>query len=151
MSPLDTPMPVLDAEGRAVDWLALTDEELLAHPRVRRAWGLALAVDLGGCNPALIRDAGHIARFAAGLCDHIGMRRFGETTVVRFGDDPRVSGYSMAQLIETSLVSGHFADATNAAYLDIFSCKPYAPRAAAAFCQAAFEATTARLSLTVRR
>jgi S-adenosylmethionine/arginine decarboxylase-like enzyme len=53
------------------------------------------------------------------------MRTFGECLVVHFGDDPKVSGFSMTQLIETSLVSGHFANNTNAAYLDIFSCKWY--------------------------
>jgi len=31
----------------------------------------------------------------------------------------------MFQLIETSLISGHFADSSNAAYIDIFSCKNY--------------------------
>ena len=33
----------------------------------------------------------------------------------------------MVQLIETSLISGHFANDTNSAYLDIFSCKGYDP------------------------
>jgi len=31
----------------------------------------------------------------------------------------------MIQLIETSLISGHFANLTNSAYIDIFSCKGY--------------------------
>ena len=34
----------------------------------------------------------------------------------------------MTQLIETSLISGHFANDSNRAYLDIFSCKPYNPK-----------------------
>lgn len=33
----------------------------------------------------------------------------------------------MTQFIETSLISGHFANDTNAASLDIFSCKSYDP------------------------
>jgi hypothetical protein len=31
------------------------------------------------------------------------------------------------QLIETSLISAHFANLTNTVYLDVFSCKPYDP------------------------
>jgi hypothetical protein len=31
----------------------------------------------------------------------------------------------MIQLIETSLISAHFADASWAIYLDVFSCAPY--------------------------
>jgi S-adenosylmethionine decarboxylase len=61
------------------------------------------------------------------------MRRFGETQVVRFGDDPRVTGFSMTQLIETSLISAHFADNSRAIYLDVFSCAPYNSNEAANF------------------
>ena len=55
------------------------------------------------------------------------MKRFGDTIVVDFGEDERVAGFSMVQLIETSLISAHFANKTNTAYLDVFSCKPYDP------------------------
>jgi hypothetical protein len=53
------------------------------------------------------------------------MKRFGETQVVHFGEEDRVAGFSMVQLIETSLISAHFANLTNTTYLDVFSCKPY--------------------------
>ena len=53
------------------------------------------------------------------------MKRFGETQVVHFGEDEKVAGFSMVQLIETSLISAHFANLTNTVYLDVFSCKPY--------------------------
>lgn len=56
------------------------------------------------------------------------MKRHGECHAIHFGEG-RVAGYSMIQLIETSLISAHFADRTNAAYLDIFSGKPYDPAA----------------------
>jgi len=42
-----------------------------------------------------------------------------------FGDDPVVHGFSMTQLIETSLVSAHFAEESDSVYLDVFSCKFY--------------------------
>ena len=88
-------------------------------------WGMSTSVDLYDCNPSTIRDADKIKEYVKQLCDLIEMRTFGECLVVHFGDDPKVSGFSMTQLIETSLVSGHFANNTNAAYLDIFSCKWY--------------------------
>ena len=89
-------------------------------------WGMSLSLDLYDCNPDTIRDADKIKEYVKELCDNvIDMKRYGECQVVHFGDDPKVTGFSMTQLIETSLVSGHFANNTNAAYLDIFSCKWY--------------------------
>ena len=90
-----------------------------------KPWGMSTSVDLYNCDPSTIRDADKIKEYVKQLCDLIEMRTFGECLVVHFGDDPKVSGFSMTQLIETSLVSGHFANNTNAAYLDIFSCKWY--------------------------
>ena len=90
-----------------------------------KPWGMSTSVDLYNCDPSTIRDADKIKEYVKQLCDLIEMKTFGECLVVHFGDDPKVSGFSMTQLIETSLVSGHFANNTNAAYLDIFSCKWY--------------------------
>lgn len=90
-------------------------------------WGIATSIDIYNCDPATIRSAERIKQFVIELCDLIEMKRFGETLVVHFGEDERVAGYSMAQLIETSLISAHFANQTNAVYLDVFSCKPYDP------------------------
>jgi S-adenosylmethionine decarboxylase len=92
-----------------------------------------------------MQDAEGIKEFVRTLCDKIGMRRYGETQVVHFGDDPRVTGFSMTQLIETSLISAHFADATRAIYLDVFSCAPYEPETAAKYAAEFFGA--ARYSL----
>lgn len=89
------------------------------------AWGLLTSVDIRECNPEIIRDAVMIKDFVIGLCSLIDMKRFGETQVVHFGEDARVAGFSMVQLIETSLISAHFVNATNTVYLDIFSCKAY--------------------------
>jgi len=66
-----------------------------------------------------------IKAFVVELCELIEMKRFKDTLVVNFGEDERVAGFSMVQLIETSLISAHFANLTNAVYLDVFSCKPY--------------------------
>lgn len=102
------------------------------------AWGIASSFDIYDCDPETIRSAERIQEFVVELCDLIEMRRFGETTIVNFGEDERVAGYSMVQLIETSLISGHFANLTNAVYLDVFSCKPYEPEVVAEFAQRFF-------------
>lgn len=139
--------PIADA---IVDWRLLTDEQLLGDPGIAAAWGVALAVDLVGCDPVAIRDGEGIARFAVELCERIGMRRFGPATVVRFGADPRVCGYSLVQLIETSLVSGHFAEQSDSAFIDIFSCKPYPPHAVVDLCRDRFGGEVVRATLTLR-
>jgi S-adenosylmethionine/arginine decarboxylase-like enzyme len=94
---------------------------------IKSAWGLACSFDIYDCNPETIRDAEAIRRFVYELCELIEMKRFGECVVVDFGEDERVAGFSMTQLIETSLISAHFANASNTTYLDVFSCKPYDP------------------------
>jgi len=103
-------------------------------------WGISSCIDLYDCDLLLMQDEYIIKRFVRELCDLIKMRRYGETQVVRFGDDPRVTGFSMTQLIETSLVSAHFADNSCAIYLDVFSCAPYNPEEAAAFAAQFFKA-----------
>ena len=103
-------------------------------------WGMSTSVDLYDCDPSTIRDADKIKEYVKELCELIEMKRFGECQVIHFGDDPKVSGFSMTQLIETSLISGHFANNTNAAYLDIFSCKWYDVDKMVAFSRKFFEA-----------
>ena len=98
-----------------------------------------------------MQDAPAIKMFVRELCEKIGMRRYGETTVVNFGDDPRVAGFSMTQLIETSLISAHFANASRAIYLDVFSCAPYEPKAVADFARAYFKADRYDLHSVERR
>lgn len=127
-----------------------SDEEITSLYEKEKPWGMSCSVDLKNCNPETIRNAEEIKRFAIELCDLIDMKRFGETTVVNFGEDERVSGFSMTQLIETSLISGHFANQTNAAYLDIFSCKSYPPVKTAEFCKKFFGAKEYNLSVNFR-
>lgn len=103
-------------------------------------WGLLTCIDLYDCDPEIIRDDKAIKRFVSALCDLIEMKRFGQTQVVHFGEDERVAGYSMTQLIETSLISAHFANQTNTTYLDVFSCKVYDPEVVAQFAKKFFGA-----------
>ena len=116
-----------------------------------QVWGIATAIDIYECNPATIRDAEAIRRFVVQLCDLIEMKRFGETQVVHFGEDEKVAGYSMVQLIETSLISAHFANLTNTTYLDVFSCKPYDPDVVASFAREYFGGSRVEVNVTFRR
>ena len=117
----------------------------------KNVWGLLTSVDLYDCNPELIRDAEAIKRYVNELCQLIEMKKFRDTQVVDFGEDERVSGFSMTQLIETSLISGHFANLTNAAYIDIFSCKYYDPQVAADFTQKFFQAKEIKIHYILRK
>jgi S-adenosylmethionine/arginine decarboxylase-like enzyme len=106
-------------------------------------WGWHLVLNLYECDPSRIKSAQVIRQFVIDLCEHIQMRRFGEPTIVNFGDDPRVAGYSLVQLIETSNICAHFADESCAVYIDIFSCKRFDPESAATFCIETFKASKA--------
>jgi len=114
-------------------------------------WGVSSSIDLYECDLALMQDAEAIREFVKILCDRIKMRRYGETQVVFFGDEPRVQGFSMTQLIETSLISAHFADASRAIYLDVFSCAPYDAEDAAKFAAEYFKAARYELHVVQRR
>src|SRR5689334_13019726 len=113
-------------------------------------WGVSSSIDLYDCDLALMQNAEAIREFVVILCDRIKMRRYGETQVVFFGDEPRVQGFSMTQLIETSLISAHFADASRAIYLDVFSCAPYDSEAAAKFAAEYFKAAHYELHVVHR-
>jgi S-adenosylmethionine decarboxylase len=115
------------------------------------AWGLSTAIDLHDCDPQLVRSADAIKQFVVKLTDLIGVQRYGECMVVHFGDRPEIAGFSMTQLIETSLVSGHFVNETNDIYLDIFSCKYYDPHLAADFSQKYFKAKDKNVQVVLRK
>ena len=114
-------------------------------------WGISSGIDLYECDLDLMQNADAIREFVKILCDRIKMRRYGDTQVVHFGDDPRVTGFSMTQLIETSLISAHFADASCAIYLDVFSCAPYEPEEVTKLAADYFKAATYNVSVVYRK
>lgn len=115
------------------------------------AWGLYSSVDVYNCAPDIIRDSNLIKLYVIQLCDLIEMKRFGETQVVHFGTDVKTEGYSMVQLIETSIISGHFANNDNSAYIDIFSCKYYDPEVVAHFTVSYFKGSDYILNVNLRK
>jgi S-adenosylmethionine/arginine decarboxylase-like enzyme len=89
-------------------------------------WGYHLSIDCAGCNESIgIEDK--VVAFSKDLVGALAMRAHGEPWVVRFGDDPKVTGYTLVQLIETSNITGHFCDHSREAYIDVFSCRAFAP------------------------
>jgi S-adenosylmethionine decarboxylase len=115
------------------------------------AWGILSSIDIHCCDPVLIRSEAAIKEYVLQLCDLIEMNRYGDTVVVHFGEDERVAGFSMTQLIETSLISAHFANQTNNVYLDIFSCKYYEPEVAAEFSKSYFKGENYNLNVVLRK
>ncbi|MBE6525618.1 MAG: S-adenosylmethionine decarboxylase, partial [Thermoplasmata archaeon] len=89
-------------------------------------------------------------QFAIDVSDYIEMKRYGEPIAVFFGDHPKVQGYSLIQLIETSQISGHFAEDTDRAFIDVFSCKKFPPEKTAKFCQEYFGAKKMEYSIAFR-
>ncbi|MBI3396294.1 MAG: S-adenosylmethionine decarboxylase, partial [Spirochaetia bacterium] len=128
----------------------LPDESFLRKFEATGAWGLLTSLDLHDCDPTLIRSADAIRQFTYELADRIKATRFGEPMIVHFGADDRVAGYSLVQLIETSLISAHFANLTNRVYLDVFSCAYYEPKEVAAFAQEFFRSKAVTVTTNFR-
>ena len=114
-------------------------------------WGLSSSIDLHSCNASTIRSEEEIKKFVIELCNLIEMKRYGECVVINFGEDPKVAGFSMTQLIETSLISAHFANQSNNVYLDVFSCKYYDPEVVAEFAKKYFEAQSCNMKYALRK
>jgi S-adenosylmethionine/arginine decarboxylase-like enzyme len=139
------------AKGAVTRLSAYEELNQFSSDDIEGAWGLACSFDIYGCNPETIRDAEAIRRFVYELCDLIEMKRFGDCVVVNFGEDERVAGFSMTQLIETSLISAHFANASNVTYLDVFSCKPYDPAVVEEFATNFFGGSRCNTNVNLRQ
>jgi S-adenosylmethionine/arginine decarboxylase-like enzyme len=103
-------------------------------------WGYHLIVDAGDCNPDSLRSKSTIAKFAKELVSKIDMTAYGEPQIVMFGSG-HVKGFTLVQLIETSDITCHFAEETNDAYFDVFSCKIFDPTVALKVFQTYFQPT----------
>jgi S-adenosylmethionine/arginine decarboxylase-like enzyme len=128
----------------------MTDSAIMKRYKNDGEWGLIVSVDLGGCDPKKITSKEVITQFAIDLAEYINMKRYKDPIVVKFGENEKVAGYSLVQLIETSLISGHFADSLNKAFIDIFSCREFPPKKTAQFCKKYFGAKTMEYSIAFR-
>lgn len=119
-----------------------------------KAWGMLTSLDIKGCDIKKVEDPEAIKRWIIDLCELIEMKRFGEPTIVRFGEEKRVEGYTAFQLIETSAISGHFGideETGGYGYVDIFSCKHFDPWKAAEFTKERFEGKDYKINTIYRK
>lgn len=115
-------------------------------------FGMELVLDLVDCDPETIRSGEKIAQYTRQLCDVIAMKAYGEPFVERFGlAEPKTAGYSLVQLIETSSITGHFSEAWNKAYINIFSCRSFDTDRAASFTKEFFKAKGVVQQILTRR
>lgn len=97
------------------------------------SWGLHTVIDLVDCEYDAIRSEKRIEFWVKTLVRFLEMEAYGEPVIARFGKDDKL-GYTCVQLIQTSCITAHFAEDTNSAYIDIFSCKHYKPELALDHC-----------------
>ncbi|MFH1607648.1 MAG: S-adenosylmethionine decarboxylase [archaeon] len=125
-------------------------EKLKQEFEEQNGWGLLSSIDLHFCNHDFIIEEDKLKEFAISLCENIKMKRFGEPSVIRFGEGG-TAGLSVIQLIETSNIIAHFVDDTDAGFLDIFSCKFYNPKEVAEFAKQFFQAKDYKLTYLIRK
>jgi S-adenosylmethionine/arginine decarboxylase-like enzyme len=90
-------------------------------------WGIHTILNLAVCCPASIRSSVTIQRFSDAVVKAIDMEQYGKTQIQHFGKDDKL-GFSFQTHLTTSHLCGHFAEESNSAYLDCFSCKDYDPK-----------------------
>lgn len=106
----------------------------------RPKYGMEVILDLYDCDPKTIRSAKAIKSFAIKMCKVLKMKRFGKALTPHFGhNDPKTSGYSLLQFLETSSITGHFSEQWNSAYINIFSCKMFSAEKAISFTKKYFK------------
>ncbi|MBZ9578628.1 S-adenosylmethionine decarboxylase [Patescibacteria group bacterium] len=106
-----------------------------------KVYGNELILDLFDCDPKIIRSKKKILEYSNRLCDLIKVEKYGKPIIERFGFGKDFTvGFSLVQLIESSLISGHFSELWNGAFINIFSCKLFNDKKAIDFTKKFFNA-----------
>lgn len=95
----------------------------LSQPR--KPWGYNLLMEIRGCELEVMQSKEKLQEYVIKLCKLIDMVRFGDCIIHGPFGEGNKSGLSLIQMIETSNITGHFADDEKISFIDIFSCKPY--------------------------
>ncbi len=115
-------------------------------------WGKHGLFDCAGCREETIANGEHIAAFSKALVEAIQMKAYGEPILERFAlHDPSRGGYTLVQLIETSLIDGHFVEEKCEAYISVHSCKDFDPSIVRRTIYEFFGATTITEQIVLRR
>jgi S-adenosylmethionine decarboxylase len=132
-----------DIDPVAIDWEKWFNDS--------KAWWLEAQMDIHNCNSDLIKDSEKVKEYVITLCDDIiDMTRYGEAQTPNFWENPEVAWLSLNQFIETSNVTGHFANKYNAVLMNVFSCKFFDPIAAGNFTRDFFQWDAMNISVTKR-
>jgi S-adenosylmethionine/arginine decarboxylase-like enzyme len=115
------------------------------------AWGETLTIDLGECDSDIIRNGNLIKEFIETLIKKIGMKQYGNVLLERFAlHDSKVAGYSAMVFLETSSITSHYAEESNSAYIDIFSCSNIPRREAIEYSIEFYKAKFMRSNFQIR-
>ena len=114
-------------------------------------YGLHSSVDIYNCDPAIIHDAVMIKLYLIQLCELLELHHSDDSHSIKFNSDNKTEGYSIVKHIETSVITGRFANLKNTAYIDIFSCKYFDPEVAAHFTVSYFNGSDYSLNVTFRK
>jgi len=118
---------------------------------VKKIYGKELILDLFECDPKIIRSKKKILEYSNKICNLIKMKKYGKPICERFGfGKDFTAGFSLVQLIESSLVSGHFSELCNRAFIDIFSCKLFDEKMATNFTKKFFKAKKIKNRVLIR-
>ena len=71
-------------------------------------------------------------------------------SLIHFGKDPKVTGYSAILFLEESNLTGHFVEGDDSAHVDLFSCKQFEPTETVKYIKELFESKTASYSFLRR-
>lgn len=101
--------------------------------------GMRLLVDLGGCDPAVVRSSNALGHWISTLAKRIDMVTVGQPLVRRTSDF-----VALMQLIETSNIDVWGFGDPNAVHACAFSCKPFDPEKALDYTTQFFDAASVR-------
>lgn len=116
-----------------------------------KRYGQELILDLYDCNPKIIRSKKKILDYSNKLCKLIKVKKYGKPIIERFAFHiDYAEGFSLVQLIESSLLSGHFSELWNKAFINIFSCELFDDKKATDFTKKFFNAKKIKRRLIIR-
>lgn len=117
----------------------------------QKIFGQELIMDLYDCNGDIIKSKKKILEYIDKICKVIKVKKYKKAIVERFALHlDYAAGYSFVQLIESSLVSGHFSELWNRAYINLFSCKAFDAEKAIEFTKKFFEAKKVKKRVLIR-
>lgn len=117
----------------------------------KKIFGQELIMDLYDCSPDKIRSKKALLEYIDKICQVIKVKKYKKAIIERFALHlDYAAGYSFVQLIESSLVSGHFSELWNRAYINLFSCKTFNAERAIEFTREYFGAKKVKKRVLIR-